>query len=442
MKKISRFVILALTIVLALMLLTGCAAEETAEPVAEEPASEEATVEEAEEEVVDEAEEDEGEIVIEMWHWAANKEPLYQEAIVEYQELHPNVKIVTNVVPSDTWDQTLSAALIGGEAPALFHGQPKGPVLEQWNNGQIVDMTEYIDDEWREALYPSTWDVLTINDKVLSMSFATNNIQMFYNKSRFEELGIETPIETMADLRLASEVLRENGYGTGLYWASLLQLTPQFFVDYATQLYPEMLLEADLGDGHWDSEEFVGVMEEVHGFSDIWEEGVVSLSLDESINAFASGDVSFYFIGNWAINSILENEPDFEVSTQPIPALDEDTGYSALGSTAGTWMVSSQKPKEVQEATIEFLRWFALNHQGLIVEAIGLCPAGPVGEQSLDNATNLAKQLCDDADILVSRDLFSRAVQQEMASAFQGMLTGKLTPEEVLQAAQQAKENQ
>lgn len=439
MNKMTKYVLSTVTIILVLVFAVGCGSKpDTGSTVEEEQVGEQEEVAESETEEETTGEE----IVVEMWHWAANKEPLYQEAIMEYQELNPNVKIVTNIVPGDTWDQTLAAALIGGEAPALFHGQPKGPVLEQWNNGQIVDLTGYIDEEWRAALYPSTWDVLTIDGKVLSMSFATNNIQMFYNKTRFEELGIEIPIQTMSDLQAASDILRENGYSAGLYWASLLQLTPQFFIDYATQLYPEEFLAADIGEGRWDTEEFIQVMEDVNAFSNIWEEGVVSLSLDEEVNAFATGDVSFYFIGNWAINSIMANEPDFEVAVQPVPAFSDQTGYSALASNAGTWMVSNQKPVEVQEAAIDFLRWFALNKQGLIVEAIGLCPAGPAGEQSLALAHELANQLCDDSDILISRDMFTNVVQQEMASAIQGMLTGNLAPEDVLKAAQEAKDNQ
>lgn len=442
MNKISKYLLSVITITILIIISAGCAGStEPVTAVEDDPAVVEAEVADTEEEASD-AEVSVEDVVVEMWHWAANKEPLYQEAIAEYQALHPNVTIVTNVIPGDTWDQTLAAALIGGEAPALFHGQPKGPVLEQWNNEQIVDLTSYIDEEWKEALYPSTWDVLTIDGKVMSMSFATNNIQMFYNESRFKELGIETPIQTMSDLQDASTTLRENGYGAGLYWASLLQLTPQFFIDYATQLYPEEFLAADIGEGRWDTDEFNQVMVDVNAFSDIWEEGVVSLSLDESVNAFSTGDVSFYFIGNWAINSIMANEPGFDIAVQPVPALNDQTGFSALASNAGTWMVSNQKPIEVQEAAIDFLRWFALNQQGLIVEAIGLCPAGPAGESALENAHELARQLCDDADILISRDMFTKVVQNEMASAVQGLLTGNLAPEDVLIAAQEAKDNQ
>ncbi|MGD8752925.1 MAG: extracellular solute-binding protein [Anaerolineales bacterium] len=425
-----RLVTILIIASFTLLFVAGCGGGETPTPPVEET-----TVTETE--PVSEMEE----VVLDMWHWAANKEPIYQVAIAEYKELHPNVSIQTNVIPTDAWQQTLTAALVGGEAPEILTGVIMGMVLEQWDNDQIVDLTPYIDEEWEAALYPAAWDALTIDGRILSVSFASNNIQCFYNKTRFEELGIETPIETMDELQEATQVLREAGFGGGLYWASEKQLTHQFFLNAARQMYPEEFDAADRGDGRWDIPEFIEIMEQVHSYSDIWEEGVVSMSLDEAVNSFASGKASFYFIGNWAINSIVANEPDFEIATFPVPALNDQTKPSALYSLAGTWMISNQHPQDIQEIGIDFLRFFALNYQDELMRQIGLCPSGPAGENAFPDAHPLAQELCDDSDKLVARDMFDRIIRDELAIATQGMLTGALTPEEVLQTVQEAKES-
>jgi raffinose/stachyose/melibiose transport system substrate-binding protein len=380
------------------------------------------------------------EVTIEMWHFAANKEPVYQQWIAEYADVAPNVTIKTNVIPKDAYAQTLAAALIGGEAPALIHGLPLGEPLELWGNQQIIDLGPYMDDEWRNALYPSSIDYLTIDDHVLSMSFATNNVQVFYNKDRFDELGIQAPIETMDDMRAAVETLKANGYGGALYWAQALDHAPTLFFDWGQQLYPDLFEAADRGDGSWDIPEFVDLMSEINSYSDIWMDGIASLSLDESVNLFASGEASIYFIGNWAINSILAAEPTFAIDTFPVPALNENTVPKALGSMAGTWMVSSQVPEAEQQAAIDFLRWIELNGQGDLVRAIGLCPAGPAGEEALPEASALAQSLCDNQATAIPRDIFDRAARDAMASAIQGMLNGQASPADVMKAAQQAKE--
>jgi len=446
-KRFSVLLILSLLVVL----LISCVPVAPAPPAAEEPAqapaemAEEPAAEEpeemAEEPAVEEPEEMAEEVAIEMWHFAANKDPVYNEEwIPAYAEVEPNVKITTNLIPKDAYNQTVAAALIGGEAPALIHGLPLGEPLEFWNNAQIVDLGPHMDDEWRSALYPSSIDYLTIDDKVLSMSFATNNVQVFYNKDRFEELGIEAPIETMADMRAAVELLRENGYGGALYWAQANDHAPTLFFNWGQQMYPDEFEAADRGDGRWDIPEFVDLMEEINSYSDIWMDGIASLSLDESVNLFASGEASIYIIGNWAINAIVNSEPEFEIDTFPVPALNDQTEPAALGSMAGTWMVSSQVPEAEQQAAIDFLRWVTLNQQGGLVRAIGLCPAGEAGEEALSDAKYLAQTLCDNQATATPRDIFDRAARDEMAGAIQGMLNGQATAEEVMAAAQEAKE--
>lgn len=380
------------------------------------------------------------EVTLDMWHFAANKEPVYQEWIARYKEVAPNVTIVTNVIPKDAYNQTLAAALISGEAPALIHGLPLGEPLELWNNGQILDLAPYMDDEWRAAFYPSSLDYLTIDDHVLSTSNATNNVQVFYNKDRFEELGIAAPLETMEDLRAAVETLKGAGYGGALYWAQAYDHAPTLFFHWGQQMYPDLFEAADRGDGAWNIPEFVDLMEEINSYSDIWMEGVASLSLDESVNLFATGKASIYFIGNWAVNSIVKAEPAFEIDTFPIPALNEQTWPAAMGSMAGTWMVSSQVSQEEQEAAVAFLRWVALNGQGDLVRAIGLCPAGPAGEEALVDAQPLAQSLCDNQADAIPRDIFDRAARDAMASAIQGMLNGQASPEDVMNETQRAKE--
>lgn len=437
MEKRTKKIYFLFVFSLILVILTACGTAETTEP-AEVP--EEEVSEEVAEEPAEPVEEPEEVIELDMWHFAANKEPVYQEWIAAYAEVEPNVKITTNLIPKDAYNQTVASAMIAGTAPDLIHGLPLGEPLEFWTNGQIIDLGPYIDEEWSNALYPSSIDYLTIDGNVLSMSFATNNVQVFYNKDRFEELGIATPIETMEELRAAVDLLKENGYGGALYWAQANDHAPTLFFNWAQQMYPDEFEAADRGDGRWDIPEFVDLMAEIDSYSDIWMDGVASLSLDESVNLFATGEASVYFIGNWAINAINNSEPAFEIDTFPVPALNDQTVPKALGSMAGTWMVSSQVSEAEQQAAIDFLRWVSLTQQGGLVRAIGLCPAGQTGEEALADASFLAQTLCDDQATAIPRDIFDRAARDAMAAAIQGMLNDQATPEDVMTAAQDAKE--
>jgi len=377
------------------------------------------------------------EITIDLWTWTANKLEVYEGWIEEYTtEYAPNVTININLIPRANYDQTLAAALISGEIPDMWEALPLGEVLNFYENGLIMDLTPHVDDEWRDSLYPSTIDYLTINDQILSMSQATNNVQMLYNIDRFEELGIEVP-ETMDELQAAIATITEAGYGGATYWASANDHAPTLFFNWGQQLYPEAFAAADMGEADWETEELTALMEDIASYDDIWVEGVTAATLDESNSLFANGDVSVYAIGNWAVNAILGFEPEFEIGVFPVPAINEDARPAALGSMAGTWVVSSQTPH--QEAILDFIRFTTMNGQDEAVSVVGLCPAGPAGEEALADANYVTHLLCEGQETAVARDIFDRAARDAMAAVIQGVITGQAEPADVLRAADRAR---
>ena len=333
----------------------------------------------------------------------------------------------------------MTAAQIGRQAPAIFHANPLGEVLEHWNNGQILDLTDRVDEEWRASYYDSSLGSLTIDGRLLSVSEATNNAQVLYNADRFEALGIPVPFATMDDMRAAVDTLKANGFGGAIYWAQALDHASSIFINWARQKHPEIMAAADTGEGSWEAPELVQLMRDFASFADVWMPGITSMSLDQAVDSFASGDASIYIIGNWAVNRIVAANPSFSVGTFPVPGVDATVRPAALGSMAGTWMVSSQASSLVAETAVDFLRFLTMGYQGKFVEAIGLCPAGPAGEASLALAQPIAQSMCAYQGDAVPRDIFDVRARDAMSSAIQGMLNGQATPEEVMRAAQQAK---
>lgn len=378
-------------------------------------------------------------IELEYWFFNPNKETLYQQWYQSFAEVRPDVTIRSNVIPQATYHQSLAAAQIAGEGPALFTGQPLGHPTVHFNNGQALDLTSFIDDEWRAALYPSTLDYLTVNGRVLSMSFATNNAQIYYNVDRFNELGLEPP-ETMDELRTVVETLREAGFGGIHFLGAAPVQSPLFFLNAAQQLYPEEFRAADQGEGRWDIPEFVEILEVLASYNDVWNEGVTSINSAEAQDAFANGQVSMLVHGSWVLNGLQEFDLDFEMGIFPFPSLMDGMRPAALGSLSATTMVSSQLSDAERDAAIEFLRWIAINGQADEVRELATCPAGPVGESGLEEAHPLARDFCDDQIDSVPRDMVLQPVRDALSSSIQGLLIGRATPEQVLRDAQQAKD--
>ncbi|MEQ8675467.1 MAG: extracellular solute-binding protein [Aggregatilineales bacterium] len=377
------------------------------------------------------------EIVIDLWTWTANKLEVYEGWIEEFTSNYDqDVTININLIPRANYDQTLSAALISGEIPDIWEALPLGEPLEFYENGLILDLTSFVDEEWAASLYPSTLDYLTIDGQFLSISQATNNAQALYNKDRFEELGIEAP-QTMDELQAAIATLEEAGYGGAAYWASSNDHPPTLFFNWAQQMYPEEFEAASMGEGDWEIPEFVEIMEQFASYNDIWIDGVTALSLDEINSLFANGDVSVWIIGNWAVNAILAFEPEFEIGVFPVPAINEDTRPAAMGSMAGTWVLSATS--EHQDVILDFVRFTTMEGQDEAVSVVGLCPAGPAGEEALADANYVTQLLCEGQEDSVPRDIFNPASRDAMASGIQGIITGRASAEDALRAADRAR---
>ncbi len=372
-------------------------------------------------------------IEIDLWTWTANKLEVYEGWVEEFTNNYDqDVTININLIPRANYDQTLSAALISGDIPDIWEALPLGEPLEFYENGLSLDLTPFIDEEWAESLYPSTIDYMTINDQILSISQATNNVQALYNADRFEELGIEEP-QTMDEMQAAIETLEEAGYGGATYWAASNDHPPTLFFNWAQQLYPEEFAAANMGEGDWNIPEFVDILDQFASYNDIWIDGVTALSTDEMNSLFANGDTSVYIIGNWVVNAILDFEPEFEIGVFPVPALTEDDRPAAMGSLAGTWVLSATS--DHQEVILDFVRFTTIEGQDEAVSVVGLCPAGPAGEEALSNANYVTQLLCEGQADSVPRDIFSPAARDALASGIQGILTGRASGEDALRAA-------
>jgi len=378
-------------------------------------------------------------IELKMWHWAANKEAFWDKVIKDYELINPDVVVKQRVLPRATYHQTLTSAQIAGEGPDLIHAEPAGEVLHHLNNGQIIDLTPYFDDEWKSIYYPSTLSSFKINDKYYNVSLATNNMQVFYNVDAFKKAGVEIPIKTVNELISAVQKLRSIGMqGISFRGVDTTQMSHWFTV-FARQMYPEKFKAADQGNGSFNIPEFVDLVSILDRLFDAtFVEGFVGMSEDAARTLFTSGKASMFVSGNWSIRSMLAEKPDFEIGVFQIPALTPEYDPTCFGSLAGTWSIYSQS-NHIKE-TVEFIKWACTNYSGELVKEIGLCPAGPPGEKYLDETPQLTRELADDQANAISRDGFNVEARNAIGSALQGLVTGQLTPAQVLEKAQKVKE--
>ena len=56
---------------------------------------------------------------------------------------------------------------------------------------QIVDLTDYVDDDWKKLATDACWDVNSRDGKIYGIPYTRQVIGYFYNKDLFAQAGIE-----------------------------------------------------------------------------------------------------------------------------------------------------------------------------------------------------------------------------------------------------------
>jgi ABC-type glycerol-3-phosphate transport system substrate-binding protein len=148
----------------------------------------------------------------------------YQQAAVDlFEETHPNIQVEVVTVPYTEYQDRLTIAVRGGEAPDV------STVDQIWNygfatGGAIIPLDDYIagsDVVKQDAYFPGAWDSAAFEGQVWGVPFNVDVWQFtFYNVALLEAAGVDPQLlTTWEGLMEAAPMLtdREAGkYAVGL----------------------------------------------------------------------------------------------------------------------------------------------------------------------------------------------------------------------------------
>lgn len=385
-------------------------------------------------------------ITLKWWHWAQWQNPMWEEIIDRYEELHPEVEINQKIIPWVHWMGSLTASQMAGDAPDLYMMHIGAEMIKHVEHGQLVDLSPYMDEEWRSAFYPSLWQLMKVGEKVTFNPFVSNNCQFWYKKPVFEKYGFKIP-KTLDELQQIANKLNAEGLIPVSYMMNINPWVYDFFDGVVGGWCPDLWNRVNfLGEDIWDRPEFRQVFENFDKYfikGKILIEGSVGLDHLMATTAFVKGDAAMYYDGNWHTTTIREMDPEGfkDIGIFPFPAgkpwiRPPVPVGPAVG--AGVWSGSPH----IKEAT-EFVRWVTFNGQRKIMTTIGICPAGPLfTEQELREVGEEAKNHLyldwvrgqeGESGYPIVREFFNPKVEQAVLVGVQKLVTQKATPTEVWQ---------
>ncbi len=441
MKKLL-FAVLSLFMVISI--LAGCASQPAPAPTSAAEPPKEAAPETKPSEAAPEPAKAAEPIEITMWHTLGEHHQAALDKIIEdFNASQDEVKMIAIAQPyQDYWAKVMQAVR-NGTGPDLVGAFPTEAV-NYMADDLLVDFAPFINDPeigipgFKESLSGDLYGEITQwdPDKIYLFPAISTSEVLFYNKTMFDELGLEPP-KTWKDVENYSKVIREKkgipGFGTDSAidtWQGLIKQAGSDYIDPVTKTV-KFNNEIGLAQLTWFADNV-----KAGNFRLVGEDYYFS-------NPFGSEAVGSYIGSSAGIDYVRGAVGDkFEVGCVPIP----QEGTVPYISSWGTGYMSFKSTEEKAEAVYKFLR-FLIEPETLANWAIafGAIPAYkearelPVYQDYLK--TNIAaKALYEQIDRIsfLSSIPGSAAVRTHIDKMIQEAAMGVLEPQAALDAAEAA----
>ncbi len=171
---------------------------------------------------------------IRVWaHWGSEqRRPTINKIIEQFNEKYAGqIEAEYVYVPFDELETKLIAAVSGGNPPDVVITAIEAVNVKAMRK-QASDITDYLDPETQGKFYDRYWQTALYEDRVYALPFNTDTRMLYYNKTMFEEAGVDAAaILTWDDLLAAADLLDAKFNGADNYKAAFLPQLGNFGFD-------------------------------------------------------------------------------------------------------------------------------------------------------------------------------------------------------------------
>jgi ABC-type glycerol-3-phosphate transport system substrate-binding protein len=282
--------------------------------------------------------------------------PQMKRFIQDFEELHPNITVEFEPVPSGRSREKLLTQIAGGNAPdAAF--VDAGFVQELASRGALLNLDPFIEGSdvvATEDYVEGFRNTALLDGSMYGLPFDGETTGLFYRTDLFAEAGIEGPPATWEEFEQTAAALTDPSkqqYGVAI-----------FSTEAAYYWYPWLwqaggdTLSPDGQDIVFDSPEGVEAAEFYVNLaqnyappdylsSDSWNGRV----------AFATGKVGMYIAGNWFAGQLLSEFPDIEGQWASAPLPEGDAGCATTLAGDSLIILGSAEQQDAAWLWIEYL---------------------------------------------------------------------------------------
>jgi multiple sugar transport system substrate-binding protein len=232
--------------------------------------------------------------------WDEEQAPAMESIIEAFEAENPDINVTTQVTPWEQYWTKLQTAATGGAAPDVFW-MTNAYFPQYADGGALASLQSLVDDG---AIDMSTFndamaEAYTFDGEVYGVPKDIDSIGLWYNKTMFDEAGIDYPDETWTweKTHEAAEQLTDEDAGVWGIAASFSD--QQAWLTTIPQAGGSILLEDGTKSGFNTPEAIEGIQYWV----DFIEEGssptLQQMTDTDALSMFTSGKVAMLYDGSW-----------------------------------------------------------------------------------------------------------------------------------------------
>lgn len=296
-----------------------------------------------------------------------------QALLDRFAELHPEITVEPQAVPTADVLTTTRAAVAAGEAPDVVQlGYSK--LSEGLESLPVQPLDELAGTSWEDhvaGITPGPVATGTRDGSTYALPYTVSIPTVFYNADLFQEAGLDPDDapETIEEVRTAAEAVTATG-AEGVYFG----IVDSAKSDYLTQSVMNSAgggLLAEDGSITVDSPASVAGLAQVQALT---ADGLQpAVSVEDALGAFAAGDLGMFVVSTAVVGSLqAAAEGSFELRSTGFPSF--DAGPARPTHSGASLIVLSEDEAE-QQAAWELVR-FLTSDEGyqIITTELGYLP--------------------------------------------------------------------
>lgn len=250
----------------------------------------------------------------EVTFWTLNTRQAAVEPIVEaFNEANEDVKVTASFYDTDGIKDACKVSASSDSLPDMWFNW--GGSLGQFyvDNGKTYDLTAYAEENgWNDTFSSGALNLCTLSGQLCGYPTSYNVLGVYYNKTIFEECGIEVPT-TFEEFEAACATLKEAGYvpmaAAGLNGWHVMRWVELLVEHYAgAELHDKM----NSFEESWDNEAVVQALNKYKEWVDAgyFPDGFLTADPNDTIMSFGSGECAMDIQGQWYDGQLIQNELD------------------------------------------------------------------------------------------------------------------------------------